>query len=302
MTLPFSKRYGYAKASDIIQIESMSDDLQNSLWNIMLKYYFNNKNKITNVYGTKYILSGELNKTVEEYWINCLKKPVDQIKNQWDFMYKKIREMFFAGDWYFIYDLIEYFANNNYKEIYDARKEKLLFTGANILFMNACNKVLETECSGYRFVENYITPITDPVEIQEIETAISKAQKEAQTHLNKALQSLSDKNGPKTKYKDSIRESIHAVEAICTKVTSQNTLGAALKDITKNGKVKIHPALNDAFQKIYGYTNDESGIRHHEKFGTGSDVSFEDAKFMLVAASAFINYLTIKIDKAELKP
>jgi len=304
MKRPFSIRYGHKETSNVLQVESMSDALSNSLWNCILKHYFNEKNTIrdSSGYAGGPWMSKPLYKTIEEFWINYLKEPIDQINDHWEPMYKMIRKMFLYGDWHFVYDFIEFFANNNYTEDYNRYNDKeLRYRGKNLLFINACNAVLETECSGYRFVDGYITPITDPIEIQEIETALSQAQKETKIHIRKAIKALSDKKGTNLIYKDSIRESIHAVEAICKKISSQNTLGAALKDISKNSHIQIHPALNEAFQKIYGYTSDQGGIRHAEGIGEGSDVSFEDAKFMLVAVSAFVNYLTVKIDKAGIK-
>lgn len=40
---------------------------------------------------------------------------------------------------------------------------------------------------------------------------------------------------------------------------------------------------------MYGYTSDTDGIRHD--FGNDSQVYFEEAKYMLVSCSAFMNYL-----------
>jgi len=50
---------------------------------------------------------------------------------------------------------------------------------------------------------------------------------------------------------------------------------------------------------IYGYTNDEGGIRH--SMLDEAKVDFEDSKFMLVACSAFVNYLIMKTEKAGIK-
>ncbi|MGH6983986.1 MAG: hypothetical protein ACREEI_07150 [Stellaceae bacterium] len=51
----------------------------------------------------------------------------------------------------------------------------------------------------------------------------------------------------------------------------------------------IHKARQDAFDKLYGYASDADGIRHalldEEK------LTYEDAQFMLVTCSAFVNYL-----------
>lgn len=50
------------------------------------------------------------------------------------------------------------------------------------------------------------------------------------------------------------------------------------------------------FNNLYGYTSDESGIRHG---GINFiDSPAEDARYMLVSCSAFINYL---IEKYEVK-
>ena len=57
----------------------------------------------------------------------------------------------------------------------------------------------------------------------------------------------------------------------------------------------LHGALKAAFSQLYGYTSDKDGIRHGLLDETNID--FEEAKFMLVVCSAFINYVKIKITK-----
>ena len=67
--------------------------------------------------------------------------------------------------------------------------------------------------------------------------------------------------------------------------------GNTLKKLKENG-INIHPAMESAFKQLYGYTSDSGGIRH------GSiefvNVASEDAKYMLVSCSAFVNYLMEK--------
>jgi hypothetical protein len=107
-------------------------------------------------------------------------------------------------------------------------------------------------------------------------------------HISTALSMLSDKDSPD--YRNSIKESISAVESF-VKVTCQDnkgTLGALLKNF------QGHPALNTAFKNLYGWTNDEKGIRH-SLLDEGSPVGFDEAKFMLVACSSFINYAKSKL-------
>ena len=60
----------------------------------------------------------------------------------------------------------------------------------------------------------------------------------------------------------SVRESIHAVESVARQLDPEaaQTLGPALKSIERRGA--LHPALKKAFDALYGYTNNEQGIRH----------------------------------------
>ena len=50
--------------------------------------------------------------------------------------------------------------------------------------------------------------------------------------------------------------------------------------------------MESAFSSLYGYTSDEHGIRHGSIDFTNAPS--EDAKFMLVACAAFVNYLLEK--------
>jgi hypothetical protein len=60
--------------------------------------------------------------------------------------------------------------------------------------------------------------------------------------------------------------------------------------------IPMHPSLKSAFQNLYGYTSDANGIRH--ALLEEANLDFEDAKFMLVSCSAFVNYLVAKASKA----
>jgi hypothetical protein len=71
-------------------------------------------------------------------------------------------------------------------------------------------------------------------------------------------------------------------------------LGEALRKV--EGRVAIHPALKKGFSNIYGYTSDAGGIRH--ALLEEASLHFEDAKYMLVSCSAFVNYLAEKAAKA----
>ncbi len=66
-----------------------------------------------------------------------------------------------------------------------------------------------------------------------------------------------------------------------------------MRDALKALKTDLHPALREAFMRLYGYTGDESGIRHELTEG-GREIDVADARYMLIACSAFVNYLRSK--------
>ncbi len=158
------------------------------------------------------------------------------------------------------------------------------------------NRIFEQEKSAYRFANEQIVPITNEIELDEIVTAASSEFDAVNAHISNALRLYSDRENPS--YKNSIHESISAVESMCSIITGMKgkgaTLGLMLKKLEDNG-VRIHSALREAFSKLYGFTSDEEGIRHGSM--DFSNVPAEDAKFMLVVCSAFVNYLIEKYGK-----
>lgn len=154
---------------------------------------------------------------------------------------------------------------------------------------NFFNDLFECEYVGYRFIGDTISPISNELEVEGIRTALKNPFEAVREHVSKANYFLSNRKNPD--YENSIKESISAVEAVCQELmeTKKTTLGKMLKHIEDCG-VNIHLAMKEAFGKLYGYTSDANGIRHAGDIG-GPSSTFEEAKFMLVSCSAFINYL-----------
>lgn len=279
--MKFSQRIGKTSVRQALQIEEIDDVLQNRLWNNILSDFIE---KIDNYssYG------GDSNRAqvCKIIWEEFFEKRIDEIPSyQGGGVYVTgvisfIKKWFFDSEWYEKYDFIEFLS------MLDARA---IHTG----FTNECNKTLKRESAGYRLIDNNIVQITSEEEIAEIESAINNSSelKPVETHLRTALEFLSNRDNPD--YRNSIKESISAVEALCIVMTGDKdaTLGKALSQIEK--KYKLHGALKQAFSALYGYTSDSGGIRH-SLLDDDIEVSMEDAKFMLVSCSAFINYLKTK--------
>lgn len=186
--------------------------------------------------------------------------------------------------WWLIYELIE---------TYVAR---ILETSQKNEFISQVNRILQEENSGYRMISEIFVPITNEVELSAVEETLFSSFDVVEKHMKKALSLYSDRLHPD--YKNSVKESISAVESMCCIITGESgktaTLGATLKKLEKHG-IHIHEAMKSAFEKLYGYTSDENGIRHGgiDFKGALSD----DARYMLISCSAFINYLTAQYTK-----
>lgn len=278
----FSERYGYKKVRELVQLESMDDPLRNALWSLLKLYVWDKIMASAGIRGGYYLSNygnEEIATLCRRLWYSYFKKPLDQLHNDWNDVYNLLRRYFFEAEWYEVYDFIEFVANNY--ERYQFRAE----------FMDSCNSALERELSAYRFVDGVIVRITEHQEVDEIEVALERARGPVQTHLRRALELLASRNQPD--YRNSIKESISSVESLValTVKEEKGTLGQLLKRL--EDEIKLHPALKSAFSNLYGYTSDEGGIRH--ALLEAETVRFEDAKFFLVACSAFVNFVTAKV-------
>lgn len=187
--------------------------------------------------------------------------------------------------WYTLFDFIE-----RYLRICDGEK-------ANNMSAEF-NRILQDEVSAYRIVNKLVVPITNEAELETIKEAMNTVYDSVNIHIAKALELYADRRNPD--YENSIKESISAVESLCCIITGETganaTLGKTIKRL-KDKNVHIHKSMENAFSALYGYTNDEGGIRH----GTMDfkDAPAEDAKYMLVSCSAFVNYLMEKWSKVS---
>ncbi|RMF17416.1 MAG: hypothetical protein D6761_04305 [Candidatus Dadabacteria bacterium] len=275
----FSERYGYKNIREIVQIDSIDEPLRNTLWSLLKVHVWDHIHGSPGIYGAYYHLSShgneKLRQLCERLWFNYFKKPLDQLDDDWTKVHAQLRRYFFECEWFEVYDFIEFVANN-----YDRHQFK-------DQFVVACNLVLEKEVSAYRFVGDVLSRITEQHEVEEVDLALAKSCGPVQTHLRRALELASSREAPD--YRNSIKESISAVESlVATVVGEKGTLGQLIKKLED-----LHPALRDAFSTLYGYTSDEGGIRH--ALLESEKVGFEEAKFFLVACSAFINYVQSRV-------
>lgn len=278
----FSQRKGLKEAQKMAQIDSIDDDLRYGLWTALHECIWI---RFHGYAGHNNITCSNLELLFKRLWHSYFKFPIDNLEQYQHEAIKRVREYFLKCQWFEVYDLIEFISKNCPDELQND-------------FRSFCNSVLERENSAYRFVEDELAEISSPVEIESIEEAIENSSKLSgvRKHLKASLSLLSDRNHPD--YRNSIKESISAVEAISILISADQkaTLGSALTVIESAGA--IHPALKKSLSSLYGYTSDADGIRH--AMLEEDSLTFSDAKFMLVTCTAFINYLIGKASELGL--
>jgi hypothetical protein len=274
--MSFSERYGHKPVRSALQKEDMDLALRTSLWNVVdITFLAEHRGDFVRADNRGLLVA---------IWSGYFKGAIDQIPDLWNPAIGAIRGYFFGAAWNEVYDFVEFLASRDV-----AKRPK---------FIDLCNTFMEREMAAYRFVGGKVTEITSEAEISEIETALNTATGRggAATHLSAALGLMTDRTSPD--YRNSIKESISAVEAVVNEIagTSGVSLGKALKTLKVQHGIDVHPALEQALSKMYGYTSDAQGIRH--ALMDEPDLAFEDAKFMLVSCSAFVNYLVAKASSA----
>lgn len=270
----FSQRKGFKPVKIEMQTNSMDEDLKNGLWNAFTVTYWAEIDSFATHRSAYLDKNVQWKSFIDNIWHNYFKQPIDTLGHyHWESIHELLRDYYFQANWVEVYDFIEFCAN-----VYPTKP-------TSDIFMNMCNSVLEREKSAYRFVGGQISDYISKEEIGSINEALNSPYLQVNKHLAQALLLYSNRKNPD--YRNSVKESISAVESLCKVITKKDdTLGQLLKDI------KIRPAMQKSLSCLYGYTSAADGIRHGML--EESTLDSHDAKFMLVHCSALINYIIAK--------
>lgn len=274
----FSQRFGHSPVELPFQKETLNDQTKRELWNVISTRIF--RRWVWSPIGlppesiaVEYLL--------RDIWIKLLKWDIDTlIVGQTHNMEHSLRGMkkHFMSDlkWWEVYDFLEGLIS-------------LAIGVTNPIELGAeFDAILVANNADHRIVDWEVIPFTKPEQIDAISAALNSGLPRVSEHLRQAMALLADRQN--ADYRNSIKESISAVECLCSTVTGnpKATLGEALKKIHE-----LHPALSGAFSKLYGYTSAADGIRH-ALMEDSKPLDKDDAMFMLVACSAFTTYLMAK--------
>ena len=274
----FSQRAGLVPMQKIVQLRAIDGDLRNALWNVIAVGVFERYKPNDYRFESETSRIGDL---LDRIFLGLYKMAIDRLPVYREAQYGQtiareyLRHIVMNGEWNQVYDLIDFIS----KEIHSKYRPGVV---------EAFNFAFERENAAYRIVDKELVEITEKIEIEAIESAISSGSRDSKMHLERALQLLSDRKAPD--YRNSIKESISAVESVCKAIIGNPgaTLGDALKLLKKSKTV--HGQFEQALIKLYAYTNDAGGIRH-ALTESSVEVSSADARLMLVTCSGFCSYL-----------
>ena len=284
--LTFSERYGYEQLPDPMQLEQLSDDLRREIWNLFHDYLSTQEKKY-------FVFSGiplEVFRPFEYALGKILKKPEDEInlsqisKKGLDIFKQTILNTNFDQ----LLSLIELIVNGTPDSLRFAQEIAVLFDS------HAAAYWLDVTQKPYQFFPRSNSEQGYAVQ-QALKTVEDRGMTGASVHLRQAAEYINTQQ-----YADSISNSILAVESVARIIDpkAENTLGPALKSLEKAGVIN-HPVLKVAFSKLYGYTNDEQGIRHALLDKDAPDVGLDEAMFMFGACASFAAYLVNKHRQME---
>lgn len=289
---PFSIRTG-ARIPPQLGLQDMPRGLRTSLWNVIQPWIFESSQ-------------------VDEYrlraqWIwnfHAIKWRADEIPTH-SYRYRateQLGEWFFAAEWHAIYDFVEALPTmvlagvgaNNLNQL--RRHSTSLYDYASRTiskYIRDLNSMLAREGAPYRYQSGHLLPVTNELELEALADAVSKTPfNGARMHLEQAMSLISAR--PEPDYRNTIKEAVSAIESLLQEATNMKgeSLPALLRAFESRRQTELHGGFKSALLKLYGWTSDDSGIRH----GIFGDDRVErpEAQFMLITCSAFINFLVAK--------
>lgn len=267
----FSRRYNFNKVIPL-QIDSMTPELRNALWNPISVSLWDIKRS----HFTDEML-------IIHIWLHCLELHIDDFYNHNHYGIKEIIKNYFLNEflWWRAYDFIESVA----QYLSDQPKQLEFFQVMN-------NDILERHNSAYRLYNNHVIRVTEPALIASIEEIHNNPEigSSVKEELSKSIVKLSERGDSQNRYayNESAEAAIHMLEAYLKVKTGEAKLSDGIKALKK--AKKIEKTFYNALEKLYAFANDQ--VRHAIKADDSQIIlQYSDALYILHLSLALVNYL-----------
>lgn len=275
--LPFSQRTGLVEVPPQLKIGEISSKIRRELcYHLSLEIDSNTR------YGVSYSYLSEIwSRVASDFHVLFLNRPISSYKPSITTTRADMEEIFVKSEVGRLFDFVEFLTRH--KNVSARMKSEL-------------SGVLVSNRAAYRIFDGLVVAVGNDHQAVAFARAIDDAAVVGALAVRKQLlaAAVAVRNGH---WADSVRESIHAVEAMAVQLApGTDTLGPALRVI--EGEGHLHGSLKAAFGSLYGYSSDEGGIRHALVFGDEAQVDEADAMFMLGACASFVSYLIARSTRA----
>jgi hypothetical protein len=276
--LTFEQAEGAAPLPSQLQLREVSPELRAVLWDTV-HHELDECTFGTNFFGQPWSI------ILRDEFIHRQHGMADDFKNNAKELIKKTRGIFENGDYLAIFGWLEFVLKHPVCRVD--------FPGKIESSLGYCR-------AAYRVVDKVvICPVASDAEHHAVAKAFADLDASqfhgARAHLRNAASHLTA-----GKFADSVRESIHAVEAVSRTLDESADLSKALAQLEQ--KISLHGAMKKGFTSLYGYTSDEGGIRHALLEGGEAKVDEADALFMIGACASFVSYLVNKARTSGMLP
>ncbi len=289
---PFSEREGFVTVVQGYQTDAIDNPTRTRIYNKVHSCFLQKKPHLKEFpeldddlyhYFSDEYLQGRSIAFKHFFWTEFLSQPIDNYTE--DNCLSCIRKMFLEDDpWHKIFDFVERILSCCDGGSYGVDSLNAFFhkEAANLL-ISGINQVMTDMKVGYKIIANKFVPIFLEQEKEAIEMACDTPFNGANQHIKKALNILANRENPDCE--NSIKESILAVESIAKEITGKEK---SLNALTQ--ELKLHPNFKNGLDELYDWTSKDGGMRHG-KSGKSLTADKNTARFMLVACSAFVNYI-----------
>ena len=229
-------------------------------------------------------MDGEFVQVLYDWHVGRCFRAADEFKPSYEYWAEELKLLFMQGHYTKVFGFVEWVLRHEYKP-YE-------------LEIDVTNALRKSRAAYAVLDGDTIIPIGSDAERETLARAFADVAASefhgARAHLRNAGSELTEGN-----YAASIRESIHAVEAV-TRVLEPSTraLAPALAKLERT--VHVHHNLHVGFCQLYNFTSDEKGIRHPLLGEPVAQVDETDALYMLGSCAAFVSYLINKARQAGL--
>ena len=275
--LTFSQAQGYEEIPGRLKLEELPAEARTTIWNVFYMCLSRSLEPIR-LSGPPYRVAGAWADILQSKHAGYDSRPFDEWNPEFDGIRAELRHCIETLPFNRVFDFIQFVLRHRACPTDFADGMKFVFL--------RCRLAYTIDDGQPPTIIPAVTPEEGCAVVEALRTLREAGLGGGASHLRNASDCINARD-----WAGSVRESIHAVESVARQLDSKASRGLkpALVSIERRGG--LHPALKAAFNKLYGYTSDEQGVRHATLDPSDSNVGMDEALFMLGACASFASYL-----------